>query len=94
MTRLLIKQAPRRAQGRPRALSEGQVNFLAKKLDELIKKANCKHTVTVKMLKAAAKSATSERAIRDALHARCIYFRRLQAKKRFSLRVTSRSGWL
>ena len=34
MTRLLIKQVLRRAQGRPRALSEGQVNFLAKKLDE------------------------------------------------------------
>ncbi len=47
LTKLLVKQAPRRDQGRPRALSRAQVDFLKRKLDELVRKADCKYTVTV-----------------------------------------------
>ncbi len=55
ITRLVIKRVLRRKQGRPVKLTKAQVQFLKKKLDELIRKADAKYTVTVAMLKKAAK---------------------------------------
>lgn len=67
LSRLLVKQVPRKAQGRPQALTEAQVDFLARRLDELVKKADCRDTVTAKMLQRAARVYASERAIQRAL---------------------------
>ena len=84
MTRLLVKQVPRRAQGRRRLLSEGKVAALKKKLDEMIVKVDCKRTVTVGMLKKATKTKACTRVILDALHAENIYFRKLREKPKLT----------
>ena len=84
LTRLLVKQVPRRDQGRPRALSRAQVDLLKRKLDELVRKADCKYTVTIKMLKSATKAKASERSIARALHAENIYFRKLREKPKLT----------
>ena len=70
MTRLLVKKVTRKRQGRPRVLTEAQVDFLERRLDELVREANCKYTVTVLMLKKSARVKASVRAIRNALHKR------------------------
>ena len=80
MTRLLVQQKPRKKQGAPRKLSEAKVDFLVKRLDELVVKADCKYTVTTKLLKHSARVQASERTIRDALHSRDVWFRTLREK--------------
>ena len=76
MTRLLVKQSPRKTQGAPAKLSSAKVDFLVKRLHELVSKADCKYTVTVRMLKRSARVAASERTILSALHERNIFFRK------------------
>ena len=51
LTRLLVKQAPRKKQGAPPKLTEAKIDFLVKRLHELIVKADCRYTVTVNGLK-------------------------------------------
>ena len=51
LTRLLVKQAPRKKQGAPPKLAGAKMDFLVKRLHELIVKADCRYTVTVNMLK-------------------------------------------
>jgi transposase len=80
LTRLLVKMVVSKKQGRPKVLTEPQVDFLVKRLDQLIVKANATYHVTVKMLKKSARVKASERAIKDALHKRNIYFRKLREK--------------
>jgi len=74
LTRLLVLQSPRKQQGRKPLLTEAQIDFLARRLDEMVRKANCEYTVTVGM---------------KALHSRNIYFRRLREKPVLLLRVSS-----
>ena len=80
LTRLLVKQSPRKKQGAPPKLTEAKVDFLVKRLNELIVKADCKYTVTVSMLKRSARVKASEKTIQTALHGRNIYFRKLREK--------------
>ena len=80
ITRLLIKQVDRKKQGRPELLTPANVSFLRRKLNELVKKANCQYTVTVAMLKKACRLKASERSIAQALHNEGIYFRKLREK--------------
>ena len=80
ITRLLIKQVDRKKQGRPELLTPANVSFLKRKLNELVKKANCQYTVTVAMLKKACRLKASERSIARALHNEGIYFRKLREK--------------
>ena len=80
MTRLLVKQAGRRRQGRPVQLSEGQIAFLVKTLHELILEADVQYRVTVAMLKKATRTKASTRVILNALHKKNIYFRALREK--------------
>ena len=56
------------------------MDFLVKRLDELVVKADCKYTVTTKLLKHSARVQASERTIRDALHSRNVWFRMLREK--------------
>jgi transposase len=80
ITRLLVKQVPRKKQGRPQALTDAQAKFLKNKLDQLVRKANCKYTITAKMLLKATRLKVSERCVRDCLHKDNIYFRALREK--------------
>ena len=80
VTRLLCLQKPVKKQGRPCSLTTAQVDFLEKKLDQMIVAANGQRTVTVQDLKKAAKSKASCRSILRALHDRNIYFRKLREK--------------
>ena len=61
LTRLLVKQAPRKKQGAPPKLTEAKLDFLVKRLHELIVKADCKYSVTVNMLKRSARVKASEK---------------------------------
>ena len=80
LTRLLVKQVPQKKQGRPPSLSQAQVTYLKRLLDKMVRKADCKYTVTAAMLKKAAKLKVGERVIRDALHQQKVYFRKLREK--------------
>ena len=51
MTRLLVKQTPRKKQGRKQLLSKADVDVLERRLDEMIVAANAECHVTVGMLK-------------------------------------------
>ena len=51
LTRLLVKQAPRKKQGAPPKLAGAKIDFLVNRLHELIVKADCRYTVTVNVLK-------------------------------------------
>ena len=46
ITRLLVAQVERRKQGRPKALTEAQVDFLVRRLDQLIVSAKGRWHVT------------------------------------------------
>ncbi|CAE7464528.1 unnamed protein product [Symbiodinium natans] len=80
VTRLLCLQKPVLKQGRPCSLTMAQVDFLEKKLDDMIVKANGQRTVTVQDLKKTTKTKASCRSILRALHDRNIYFRKLREK--------------
>lgn len=80
LTRLLVKQVPRKKQGRPLGLTGSQVDFLVRRLDEMIVKANGRYHVTAAMLKRSARCKASVRVIQDALHKRKIYFRKMREK--------------
>ena len=80
ITRLLVKQVPRKGQGRPQSLTTAQIAFLKRTLHKLVQKADCRYTVTVAHLKKAAKVKVSERSISRALHKEGIYFRKLREK--------------
>ena len=61
-------------------MTKAKVDFLVKRLHELVVKANCKYTVTVKLLKRSSRVKASERTITKALHDRNIFFRKLREK--------------
>ena len=80
LTRLLVKQVARKQQGRPPLLSKAQVDFLQRRLHDMIVQANAEHRVTVAMLRKSAKIKASCRVILEALHERGVYFRKLREK--------------
>ena len=80
LTRRLVKQTALKKQGRKQTLTEAEVDFLEKRLDELIRKAKGLYHVTVEMLKRNTKCKASERAILERLHKRKIYFRPMREK--------------
>lgn len=67
LTRLLVKQVPRKKQGRAPLLSEAQVDYLQKRLRDMVVKANAEHRVTVDMLRKSTKVKASCRVILEAL---------------------------
>jgi transposase len=81
ITRLLVQQKARKRQGAPVKLSKGKVDFLVKRLNELVVKANCKYTVTVDDLKRNTRVKVSTRTILKALHDRGIFFRKLRENR-------------
>ena len=63
ITHLLVKQVPRKKQGRRQLLFEPRVDLLLRRLRQMIVSADAKHHVTVQMLHKAAKTKASERII-------------------------------
>ena len=80
LTRILVKQVPRKKQGRPRVLSEADIDFLERRLHELIVKSMGKYHVTAAMVKRSARSKASVKAIQIAFRKRRIFFRKLREK--------------
>ena len=80
ITRLVVQQVERRPLGRRASLTPAQVAFLARRLDELIRRSQKRYPVTVAMLKRSTRVKASERTILDALHEKNIYFRKLREK--------------
>ena len=80
VTRWCVKMRERQRQGRKKALSQAQVDFLERRLDELIAKAQGRYHVTAAMLKRSTRLKVSTRCISGALHQRNIYFRKLREK--------------
>ena len=65
LTRLLVKQMPRKKQGRAPLLSKAQVDYLQKRLHEMVVQANAEHRVTVDMLRKTTKVKAGCRVILD-----------------------------
>ena len=61
ITRLVVKCVARKKQGRKPALTEPKIDLLGRRLDEMVRKANCKYTVTVTMLKKSTRMDVSRR---------------------------------
>ena len=80
LTRFLVKQAPRKKQGRPRVLSEADIDFLERRLHDLIVKSMGKYHVTAATLKRSARSKASVKSIQLALRKRRIFFRKMREK--------------
>ena len=80
LTRILVKQAPRKKQGRPRVLSEADIDFLERRLHELIVKSMGKYHVTAAMVKRSARSKARVKAIQIAFRKRRIFFRKMREK--------------
>lgn len=80
MTRLLVKQTPRLQQGRKPILTKADIDFLEKRLHELIVKANRQYDVTIAHLKRSTRCKASTRVMLNALHERKIYFRKRREK--------------
>lgn len=80
MTRLLVKQVPRKKQGPKALLPEAAVDRLERRLDEMIVAANARYHVTATMLKKDTKTKASAKTIQKAFRKRNIYFRKLREK--------------
>ena len=79
LTRLLVRQVPRKKQGRAPLLSKAQVDSLPQ-LHDLVMKANAEHRVTVSMLRKSTKMKASCRVILEALNERGVYLCKLWEK--------------
>lgn len=80
MTRLLVKQVPRKKQGPKALLPEAAVDRLERRLDEMTVAANARYHVTATMLKKDTKTKASAKTIQKAFRKRNIYFRKLREK--------------
>eukprot|EP00439_Symbiodinium_sp_Y106_P061416 s2926_g9.t1 len=80
LTRLLVKQVPRKKQGRAPLLSKAQVDYLQKRVCDMVVQADAEYRVTVDMLRKTTKVKASCRVILEELHARGLYFRKLREK--------------
>ena len=70
ITRLLEQKKNPRPIGRPRKLTEKQVEKIIAKLEEMVEEADAEHEVTLEMLKKKCRLKVSERLIMDTLHGR------------------------
>ena len=75
LTRLLCQELERKKDGRPRALKDEQIDFMVKKLEAMILKANNEYRVTCEDVKKACRLKVSIRTMLEAFHERDIYFR-------------------
>ena len=73
------KKSPRGA-GRPRRLTEGQIDRLAKTTKKMVKAANSEYQVTAGMVRRALKFKCSDKLVLNALHSRCIRFHPMREK--------------
>ena len=80
LTRFLVKQVNRKTQGRPPALTEADMDFLERRLHQLIMKSMGKYHVTAAMLKRSARSTASVKTIQCGLRKRRIFFRKMREK--------------
>ena len=74
------RQKNRTKVGRPASLTDEDVTHIMKVNKALVRKANLRYTVTIKMLRKAAKVKAGERTILNALRARKIKFRPFREK--------------
>ena len=74
-TRLLCQELERKKDGRPRALTEAQIDRMVETMEDMIIKANNEYRITVSMVKKECRLKVSEKTILEALHDRDIYFR-------------------
>ena len=65
LTRLLVKAIPRRAQGRREILSRAKIDFLQRRLEQMIIKSRGRYHVTITMLKKKTKCKARPRNILD-----------------------------
>ena len=70
ITRLLGQTKNPNPVGRPRALTEKQIEKMIAKLEEMVEEADAEHEVTLEMLKKKCRLKVSERLIMDTLHAK------------------------
>ena len=80
LTRLLVKKGPRKKDGRPPSLTEGQIDRLTEKLEEMIKKANGEWPVTADMLKRTLRLKVTVKTILKALHLRGYWWHTMREK--------------
>ena len=80
LTRLLVKQTTRKKQGRPPVLTEADIDFLERRLHDLIVKSMGRYHVTASMVKRSARSKASVKAIQLAFRKRRIFFRKMREK--------------
>ena len=80
LTRFFVKQVARKKQGRPPALSEADIDFLERRLHQLIVKCMGKYHVTAAMVKRSAKSNAGVKTIQIAFRKRRIFFRKMREK--------------
>ena len=80
LTRLLVKQVSRKKQGRPPVLTEADIDYLERRLHELLVKSKGKYHVTAAMVKRNARSKASVKAIQLAFRKRRIFFRKMREK--------------
>ena len=75
LTRLLCQEVERKKDGRPRALTDDQIDFMVKTLEALIHKAKNEYRVTCADVKKACRFKVTIRRMLEAFHERDIYFR-------------------
>ena len=80
ITRHVVKRTEQKRDGRPRALTESEVDALESLLVKMIKKANREYEVTLEMLRKEAKCRASVKTIQRELHKRNIYWHAMRAK--------------
>ena len=76
----MVKRARQKRLGRPRALTESEVDALESLLVKMIKQANREYEVTLDMLRQEAKCRASVKTIQRALHKRNIYWHAMREK--------------
>ena len=75
LTRLLCQEVERKKDGRPRALTDDQIDFMVKTLEALVLKAKNEYRVTCADVKKACRFKVTIRRMLEAFHERDIYFR-------------------
>ena len=75
LTRLLCQEVERKKDGRPRALTEEQIDDMVEKMEAMIIKANNEYRITAEMVKKECRLKVSVRRILEAMHDQGIYFR-------------------
>ena len=78
--RLLAQKKAPKPMGRPRALTEGQVDKTIKTLEAMIDEASAKREVTLAMVMRRCRLKVCDRVVADALHARGYWFHKLRTK--------------